>query len=326
MYGLVAVVALPMVALFVLGNLNRQFAESLSIIVTIVVAIVLVLAIVGMLVYYFRNNRRRFTISVTGSALTIDQRPGEVYEFSDARLGLWGMNDATAGTVLHLNSGPHRFVLGGRDHRIGNGTRLDEPPIVGVDAWLTAQEFDELLGMMGRNSGVDVRPVTPGGPVRCLLFPNAMQAQQMGSFATGKMRRLLKSASHASLAIDVDAQGIRVIDPGTNAQITSARNGQWTATPQTYNYAGSGFGMLSVGGLLAKHLSVTPEMVINLAGMPPLTIACRDAAGVSYIQGRFSWRGDVPQVNDAAQYSVTGGDWLILVEKVGLAPYLQTHG
>jgi hypothetical protein len=152
-----------------------------------------------------------------------------------------------------------------------------------------------------------------------------MQVQQMGSFATGKMRRLLKAASHASLAIDVDAQGIRVIDLGTNAQIASAMNGQWTATPATYQYNGPG--MLSAGGLLAHALSATPEVVINLAGMPPLTIACRDVAGGSYLQGRFSWRGDVPQkVNDPAEYTVLAVDWQILVEKFGLAPYLETHG
>ncbi len=331
MYGLVAVLALPMVALFVVGNLNRQLAESLSIIVTIVVAIVLVLALVGWFAWYRRNNTRRFVISVAGRALTIDKRPGDVYQFSDARLGLWGMNDATMGTVLHLHSGPHRFVLGGRDHRIGHGTRLDEPPIVGVDALLTAQEFDELLGMMGANSGLDVRPVTPGGPVRCLLFPNAMQAQHMGAFATGKQRRLQKAASQASLAIDVDAQGIRVIDPRTNAQITSARNGQWTATPQTYQYRGPWYRWGSAERLLTwaavAHLSMRPEMVINLAGMPPLIIAGHDSIGVSYFKGnRFSWRGDVPEVKDPAQYSVSGANWQILVEKFGLAPYLETHG
>lgn len=332
MYGLVAVIALPMVGVFVLGNFSRQLAESASIIVTILVAVGLVLFIVGWIVWYGRNNSRRFNISVAGSALTVDKRPGDVYQFSDARLGLWGMNDATMGTVLHLHSGPHRFVLGGREHRIGRGTRLDEPPIVGVDAFLTAQEFDELLRMMGRNSGLDVRPVTAGGPVRCLLFPNALQAQQMGAFATGKQRRLLKAASHASLAIDVDAQGIRVIDPRTNAQITSARNGQWTATPETYQYRGPWYRWLSAERFLtfafASHLSMRPEIVINLAGMPPLRIAGQDAIGVSYFKGnRFAWRGDVPQrVNDPAEYSATGADWQILVEKFGLAPYLEIRG
>jgi hypothetical protein len=67
--------------------------------------------------------------------------------------------------------------------------------------------------------------------------------------------------------------------------------------------------------------------VINLAGMPPLTIACRDVAGGSYLQGRFSWRGDVPQkVNDPAEYTVLAVEWQTLVEKFGLAPYLETHG
>lgn len=331
MYGLVAVMFVPIVAIFVLGNVDRQLGEIAGAIWVIVGAVVLGLFLMGWIVWYRRNNTRRFAISVAGRALTIDKRPGDVYEFSDARLGLWGMNDATMGTVLHLHSGPHRFVLGGRDHRVGHGTRLDEPPIVGVDAWLTAQEFDELLGMMGANSGLDVRPVTPGAPVRCLLFPNAMQAQHMGSFATGKQRRLQKAASHASLAIDVDAQGIRVIDPRTNAQIASARNGQWTATPQTYQYRGPWYRWLSVERLFTfaavAHLSMRPEMVINLAGMPPLSIAGHDSIGVSYFKGnRFSWRGDVPEVKDPAEYSVSGENWLILVEKFGLAPYLETHG
>lgn len=64
-------------------------------------------------------------------------------------------------------------------------------------------------------------------------------------------------------------------------------------------------------------------MVINLAGMPPLTIARQDSQG-SYFQGnRFAWRGDVPEVSDPAQYSVTPADWLILVENVRLARYLE---
>jgi hypothetical protein len=329
LYGFVALMFVPMVVIGVLGAGNRRVGEMASIIVVPLVAVVLVLFIVGWFVWYHRNNSRRFAISVAGSGLTIDKRPGAVYQFSDARLGLWGMNDATMGTVLHLHSGPQRFVLGGRDHRIGSGTRLDEPPIVGVDAWLTAQEFDELLGMMGRNSGLDVRPVTPGAPVRCLLFPNAMQAQQMGSFAIRKQRQLLKAASRASLAIEVDAQGIRVIDPNTNAQITSARNGQWTATPATYQYRGPWYRWLSAERLLtfafATHMSMRPEMVISLAGMPPLRIAGQDAIGNSYFKGnRFAWRGDVPQrVNDPAEYTVTPADWLILVEKFGLAPYLE---
>lgn len=328
MYGLVAVVALPMVAVGVLGAGNRQLGETAGPIVAVVVAVGLVLAIVGWLFWYVRNNKRRFVISVVGRALTIDKRPGDAYQFGDARLGRWGANDATMGTVLHLHSGPNRFVLGGREHRVGPGTRLDEPPIVGVDAWLTAHEFDELLGLMRPNSGLDVRPLTPGAPVRCLLFPNAMRAQHVGSFAVGKQRRLLNEASKASLAIDVDAHGIRVIDPTTNAQIAAARNGQWTATPATYQYRGPWYRWLSVERFATfaavAHLSMKPEMMITLAGMPPLTIAGHDSVGVSYFKGnRFAWRGEVPEVKDPAQYAVSGADWLVLVEKFGLAQYLE---
>ncbi len=327
MYGFVAIFALPMLAFGVLGG-SPQLGKILSNYATPVMGVGLGLFIVGWFVWYWWRNSRRFVVSVADDALTISTRPGDAYQFSDARLGLWGMNDATTGTVLHLHSGPNRFVLGGRDHRVGRGTRLDEPPIIGVDAWLTAQEFDELLGMVRPNSGLDVRSVTPEGPVRCLLFPNAMRVQQMGGFAAVRnQRQLWKAASRAVLAIDVDAQGIRVIDLGTNAHVISAGNGQWTATPATYQYGVSRLGMLSVSGRLTHALSETPEMVINVAGMPPLTIACRDAAGVSSLKGRFSWRGEVPQrVNDPAEYSVTGGDWQILVEKFGLATYLETHG
>ena len=122
----------------------------------------------------------------------------------------------------------------------------------------------------------------------------------------------------------MDADGIRVIDLTSNALITSARLGQVTATPATYQYRSA---WLSLGTLAAAALSTTPEMAVNVPGMRPLTISCRDAAGVSVTEGRFSWRGPVPQrVNDPADYAVSGADWLVLVEKFGLAPYLETHG
>jgi hypothetical protein len=77
--------------------------------------------------------------------------------------------------------------------------------------------------MMGPRSGLDVRSAAPGDPVRCLLFTNAMQVQQTWAFAMAKKRRILQSASHAQLAIDVDADGIQVVDYGSNTLITSAR-------------------------------------------------------------------------------------------------------
>ena len=98
----------------------------------------------------------------------------------------------TMGTALHLHCGPHRFVLGGRDHRIAAGTRIEAPDAgyglpVDVDAWLWAPDFDELLTMVGHRSGLDLRRPAPGEPTRCLLFPNPLLVQQMGSFAFRKI-------------------------------------------------------------------------------------------------------------------------------------------
>jgi hypothetical protein len=274
LYGLVAVIALPTVVIGVMGAGHAHAAEAAGKMVTHVMPVLLVLAIVGWFAYYNLHNNRKFVISVTGDALTINKRPGDVYEFSDARLGRWAYNDAAMGTVLHLHSGADRFVLGGRDHRVGEGTRIDEPPVAGVDAWLPADQFGELLSMMGPRSGVDVRSVAPGDLVRCLLFTNAMQVQQMGAFAMAKKRRILQSASHAQLAIDVDADGIRVVDYASNTLITSARLDQITAEPATYQYRRGGW---SAGQILeqaeAQYLSVTPEMAVSLPGMEDLTQA-----------------------------------------------------
>jgi hypothetical protein len=102
-----------------------------------------------------RRLNRRILICVTTDGLTVKQRPGDVYSFSDAKLGTWGVSGDrlwSSGTALHLQSGPHRFILGGRDHRITPGTRLDAPPTRSVDAVVQASEFAELLTMVGRPS------------------------------------------------------------------------------------------------------------------------------------------------------------------------------
>ena len=65
-------------------------------------------------------------------------------------------------------------------------------------------------------------------------------------------------------------------------------------------------------------------MRVSVPGMPPLTIGCRDT--VSGLDFRFSWPDDVPTEHASAEYEVSGTDWLTLVEKFGLAPYLNRHG
>jgi hypothetical protein len=141
----------------------------------------------------------------------------------------------TMGTALHLHCGARRSVLGGRDRRIAAGTRLDAPDAgyvlpVDIDASLSAPEFEQILAMVGRQSGLDVSPLASGGPTRCLLFPNPLLMQEMGALVTQK-REFLESAGQPRLAIDVGADSIRVIDPTTNALIAAVSPAQVTATP-----------------------------------------------------------------------------------------------
>jgi hypothetical protein len=329
---LAAAVALPVLFIGALGAINPHAAQSAGRIVSYAMVFLLVLGLAGWFAYYHLHNSQKIVVSVTADAVTINKRPGDVYAFSDARFGRWAYGDRVMGTALHLHSSARQFVLGGRDHRVGEGTRLDESPVMGVDAWLPADQFDELLAMVGPRSGLDVHPTAPGGPVRCLLFPNTMRAQQMAPFAMKKRREFLQSVSHAKLAIDIAAADeIRVLDYGSNTLITSARPEQITAKPATYQYRGWGMGGSSLGGVLERaetaYLSVTPEMIVCLPGMEELTIACRDGAGNSSFRQRFSWRGQVQQrIDDPADFAVSGADWLVLVEKFGLTQYLEVHG
>lgn len=115
-----------------------------------------VLILVGIVIASFLGSRRlnrKMHICVTSDGLTVKQRPGDVYSFSDATLGAWGVSGdklRPSGTALHLQSGPHRFILGGREHRLAPGTRLDAPPTRSVDAAVRASDFDELLTLAGR--------------------------------------------------------------------------------------------------------------------------------------------------------------------------------
>lgn len=286
----------------------------------------------GVGAWYWWSRRRRIVIAVTSDGLTVNTRPRDVYSLSDAKLGTWGVTGGMAmGTTLHLQCGSRRFVLGGQDHRLAAGTRLEAPDAgyglpVDIDAWLSAPEFDELLTIVGPRSGLDVRKPAPGGPTRCLLFPNPMLIQQTGSWAFGEQRRVAQSQNQPRLAIDLGADTIRVIDPNSNALIASTSPAQVTAAPVTY---GSTHRHLipNLGHVLsdaaATYWSTTPGLHVSIPGMPPLTIGCRDS--ISGLRHRFSWPG-LPTQDAHADYVVSGADWLTLVEKFGLAAYLKQDG
>jgi hypothetical protein len=283
-----------------------------------------------------RSSGGKILIDVTRDALTVSKRPGDVYPFSDAKLGVWGISGGqTMGGALHLHCGQRRFILGGRDYRVAPGTPLEAPDAgyglpVDVDAWVTGTEFGEILTISGRQStpsGLDARPLAAAGPTRCLLFPSSTLIQQMGPFAFRRRQQLLNSLNQPRLAIDVGADGIRVVDPNSNALLASAQVAQVTATPETYKYrqGWSSYGSAEqIVSRMAANLATTPVMVLSIPGAQPLTVGCRDTIGG--LDMRFSWPRDVRQrVNDPPDFACSGGDFLLLVEAFGLAPYLQRH-
>jgi hypothetical protein len=283
-----------------------------------------------------RSPQGRILIDVTRDALTVSKRPGEVYPFNDAKLGVWGISGGqTMGAALHLHCGQRRFILGGRDYRVAPGTQLEAPDAgyglpVDVDAWVTGTEFGEILTISGRQStpsGLDARPLAAAGPTRCLLFPSPTLIQQTGSFAFRRRQQLVQSLNQPRLAIDVGADGIRVVDPNGNTLLASAQVAQVTATPETYQYKHGWSSYGSPDQIMSQmftKLATTPVMVLSIPGAQPLTIGCRDTIGG--LDMRFSWPRDVRQrVNDPPDFSCSGGDFLLLVEKFGLAPYLQRH-
>ena len=281
--------------------------------------------------YFGRPDRRKqILLCVTGDALTVDQRPSDVFSFADAKLGMWtlaGLVNLTMGAALHLQCGSRRFVIGGRDHRVANGTRLDAPPTGSVDAWMWTSDFAGLLAMVGRQSGLDARGPAPGEPTRCVLYPNVSKSFSYSGFGIfnnlGTLRQLQANPPRPGLAMDVGKDAIWVIDLNRNALITSAWLAQVTATPaqnRTYVYRAGTW--------------TTAALVVRVADLQPLTIGCPDspdaawprtsysAGGVKGNVSRFSWRGQVYEVGQP-DYLVSGADWLTLVEKLGLASYLE---
>jgi hypothetical protein len=79
-----------------------------------------------------------------------------------------------------------------------------------------------------------------------------------------------------------------------------------------------------ISDVATSYWSTSPGMRVSIPGMPPLTIGCRDS--VSGLDFRFSWPDDVPAEAARADYQISGTDWLTLVEKFGLAPYLIQRG
>jgi hypothetical protein len=275
--------------------------------------------------------RRTTVIGVTSDVLTVDERPGMAYPLRGATLGTWGMaGGISVGTALHLQSGTHRFVLGGRDYRPDYGTRLDAANVGGqdadVDAWVSASDFGEILAIAGLRHRQDARPPAPGSPIRCLLYRNPFLFQKDGFMAQYRVQDYVESSSQPVVAIDVGTEAIWLTDPQNNALIASSWRTQATAIPTTYEPS---FGSLYAGQ--SRGFSIAPQMVVSGPSLPPLSIACLEAVDLRrqsravWWPGasvrRFAWHG-ASVVREPADYSVSAADWLTLVGTFGLNEYL----
>jgi hypothetical protein len=266
--------------------------------------VLVVLAVVSIPAGLFAARRwgstKTIPITVTTDGITLDQRPGKQFPFADAQLGQWaftGQSYVLSGTALHLIGGSYGFVLGGKDHRVSAATRFEAPRTARVDGWLTAAEFDEVLAVAARSSGLDVRPPAAGERLRCLLFANQSNAGVM-SAARNQRRQ-----PQPKFAIDVGTDGVRVLDPSTNALLASASLAQVTVMPAIHK----------VNTDHGWHIQ--PVLVVRVPGLQPLTISCPRG-----------WRGKVAEEKKEPEFMVSEADWRLLVDRLGLAERVAEKG
>jgi len=129
-----------------------------------------------------------------------------------------------------------------------------------------------------------------------------------------------------SLAVEVGKDALRVFDPNSNALIASASPSQVTATPAKYIDGGWTLPSEREGRFVPPV--ARPLLVVGVPGLQPLIIATPRQQQLSggTMQYRFSWRGQVVEERKRPRYLVTDAEWVALVEKLGLAPYLEDDG
>ncbi|OBF21818.1 hypothetical protein A5725_12840 [Mycobacterium kubicae] len=221
------------------------------------------------------NRKKTVVVDIVSGGVTISASPGDNFPFGEAQLGKWtiaGYGETAKGTALHLRSGPHRFVIGGQDHRVATGTPLDAPPVDSVDATMWAPEFDDLLTAIGRRSALDARGPAAGEPTRCLLVPNVARtfsSSVFGSFKnTATALRLNTNPPQPTVAIDVADDAISVVDLASNARIASASPPHVIASPAASTRSAPYAGAMTMAVL-----------IVRVASSHPLTIGCPDFAG-----------------------------------------------
>lgn len=238
---------------------------------------------------------KKLVIDVASDRLTVNQGAGGVFPLHGATLGEWcvPVMGTTGGVALHVADGRHRFVLGGRNHRIDTGVRLEAAPVGSVDASISASDFDQLLTVLGHRTGLGSSAAAAAGPIRCLLLENSTLQRLVASW----MRR----RPQPKVCIEVDADVIRLIDVKANSLIAWAALSQITVTPGEHTFRG-------------RFASITWAVLdIRVPGLASIVIANPEGK-------RYRWRRKVPDLGNP-DFIISTADWCALVERFGLTQY-----
>jgi hypothetical protein len=155
-----------------------------------------------------------------------------------------------------------------------------------------------------------------GKPTRCLLFANRDESRITNQRALEE-HVASAFAEQPVLAIDVGNDAISVIDPASNAVITSAGLAQVTATPGIY-------APIAVWSEGTSREYKQPVLLLEVPGVQDLRIGILPMR-FSVWNGehfRYAWRGKAWARLDSklrTTHVVTETEWFSLLEKFGLA-------
>jgi hypothetical protein len=238
---------------------------------------------------------KKLVIDVAGDRLTVNQGAGGSFPLHGATLGEWYVPviGTKGGMALHVTDGRHGFVLGGRNHRVDTGVRLEAAPVGSVDASISASDFDELLTVLGHRGGSGARAAAVAVPIRCLLLENSTLQRIVASW--------MGRRPQPKVCIEVDGDVIRLIDVKANSLIAWAALSQITVTPGEHTFHG-------------RFTSITWAVLdIRVPDLEPILIANPEGQ-------RYMWRRRVPDLGNA-DFILSTADWCALVERFGLTQY-----
>jgi FtsH-binding integral membrane protein len=303
--------------------------------------LVFVVAYFAVLAFAFRG--KKIVLDVERDRLLVDEGRGGVFPLAGAALGPWraaGLG-VTAGTVLHLAADRRKLRIGGRDHRPGAALRVDAPVVENVDVLLPARDFDVLLAFVPHLAAVGGASSPHHAPLRFALLPNPASARtvvsmmlpwfatlalvsvvgvglaSLGLYATplgqeigtaitvalivaGLAVTVLHSVKkRPALEIETDLHELRLRDPRSGAIVAAAPLSVVSRTRGTHRTSGR----------------ATMEHPVLELGLPGRTVT------LGVYDPRFGWNDAAPRLS-APRYIVGPPDWSLLVEVLGLHPFV----